>query len=60
MTQHEGDVKKVDVTIHRDDVAFWGWTSGTTGFPKATVHLHHDFAYPIHIHNSHSIDITKV
>lgn len=29
----------------RDDVAFWMYSSGTTGRPKAAVHLHHDLAY---------------
>jgi benzoate-CoA ligase len=30
---------------HRDDVAFWLYTSGTTGLPRAAVHLHHDMVY---------------
>ncbi len=29
----------------RDDVAFWLYTSGTTGRPRAAVHLHHDMVF---------------
>ena len=29
----------------RDDVALWGYTSGSTGPPKAAVHLQHDLVY---------------
>ncbi|MCW8903217.1 benzoate-CoA ligase family protein [Sedimenticola sp.] len=28
--------------VSPDDMAFWVYTSGTTGTPKAAVHLHHD------------------
>ena len=29
----------------RDDIAFWLWTSGSTGPPKATPHRHRDWNY---------------
>jgi benzoate-CoA ligase len=30
---------------HRDDVAFWLYTSGTTGMSRAAVHLQHDMVF---------------
>ena len=33
------------VALSPDDVAFWMYTSGSTGVPKAAVHLHHDIVY---------------
>src|SRR3954452_9281547 len=43
LRRHEGLTDPADV--HPDDMAFWLFSGGSTGFPKGVVHLHHDIPY---------------
>ena len=41
----------------RDDMAFWQYTSGTTGTPKAAVHLQHDMLVCCEAFGRHVLEI---
>jgi len=43
MASSSPELKAEETT--KDDMAFWMYTSGTTGLPKGVVHLHHDLLY---------------
>jgi benzoate-CoA ligase len=40
-----------------EDVAFWLWTSGSTGLPKAAVHLHYDW---MHCCRNYAVEILGI